>query len=60
MLFVSVLMSLTGCVGTKAKTTNTVIVADSVTLFWGSKAECIEFLNSPKAQAQRWYVRAIQ
>jgi hypothetical protein len=28
--------------------------------FWGSKAECIEFLqNNPKAMSQRWLLEAL-
>ena len=30
-----------------------------VAVWWGSKAECIDFLNSPQAQADRWMVESI-
>jgi hypothetical protein len=49
-----VLMSLTGCAVTHSKK------PVPVEVFWGNKTKVIEFLQSDKAQADRWYVEAIK
>jgi hypothetical protein len=44
--------------------TNSCVIGNKVKIkevkvFWGDKTEIIEFLNSPRAQAERWLIQSL-
>jgi PBP1b-binding outer membrane lipoprotein LpoB len=50
------LMFLPGCIGINHNVNK---APTAVNVWWGSKQEIIDFLNSPQAQANRWMVESI-
>jgi hypothetical protein len=53
---VFLMLFIPGCAGLNMNVNKAPV---SVSTWWGTKAECIEFLNSPQAQADRWMVESI-
>ena len=49
-------LSVSGCL-TSSKTLPK--EAEEVRVYWGSKEECINFLGSPSAKAERWLCEAL-
>ena len=52
-----VFLFLQGCATTKPISTPT--YSGEKIVWWGTKAEVVEFLNSPEAKAERWRVESL-
>ena len=55
LLILGLLVLINGC-GTHRTPTKP---PEVVKVFWGNKDECINFLGSPQAQAERWLLQAL-
>jgi len=59
-IFVAIVIAsslfLSGCPGTTVKVAKP---TPAVNVWWGTKAEIITFLNSEKAQSDRWMIQSI-
>jgi hypothetical protein len=53
---VFVMLFIPGCLGVNKNIDKT---PAKVAVWWGTKTEVIDFLNSPQAQANRWMVESI-
>lgn len=57
-LTMSVVFLLPGC-STVSSIFNRPPKVETKEVWWGTKQECIDFLNSPQAKAKRWFVQSL-
>jgi len=56
-LVLSTMLFFSGCLTTGKGKIPTAV--QEVNVWWGTKPEIIEFLNSPGAQSERWFIQSL-